>query len=80
MSSNCKSPITECPRCGNTGDFYTKERVSGIVEYRYPLDGQGDSENGSMYDDLNYKLASVYAFCADCHIKLFKLSERMDNK
>ncbi len=38
------------------------------------FDGK-EAENGSMYENSDWKNRSKYAWCAKCHKRLFKLEE-----
>lgn len=70
-------PIKECPHCGND-EFYVKQRVSGLIDYNYRLDGSLGAYNGEFLDNLNYKTISKYAYCNNCDKRLFKLTEGME--
>lgn len=62
-----------CPHCESKEGFYGKYqyRGSGIVRFNY--DGS-ETENGNMYDRLNTK-ESKYAYCLNCHKRLFEMSD-----
>lgn len=65
--------LKKCPYCG-FGTYYTKAIVKGEVWHRYNFDGS-EADNVSLYDGLDHKFKSKYAFCDECHKKLFKISD-----
>ncbi len=65
--------MKECPYC-KSEVFYAKEYVKGEVCYFSRFDGQ-EGDNTQLYDGLTHKLKSKYAWCADCHKRLFKIEE-----
>jgi RNase P subunit RPR2 len=66
-------PITQCPHCGSEEGYYTKTQVSGTARYYCHYDGS-EAHNEEMYDSLVYK-ESKYAYCSECHKRLFKTLE-----
>lgn len=64
--------MKECPYCGSD-EYYTKEHVRGNVNHYVKFDGQ-PANNMELYDYLNHKVRSKYAWCSDCNKRLFKLS------
>lgn len=64
-------PYADCPHCGYD-EFYTMERVSGVVNIYRTFDGKL-SDNAEMYDHTNLKLIRKYAYCGECHKRLFKV-------
>ena len=59
----------KCTKCGNTTEFYKKERYKGTCDYRFRTDGE-EAENGDMYDNAVHSLRSKYIFCAMCNAKV----------
>ena len=64
-----------CPRCGNTLKFYTKERYKGECNYYFRTDGQVCSENSEMYDYAEHSYKSKFVFCSECHAKVCTVEE-----
>lgn len=65
--------IKECPYCGSK-EYYIKQSFKGSCNYYIRFDGK-EIENGEMHDNTQYKNTSKYAWCAECHKRLFKLED-----
>lgn len=55
----------KCPKCGNTLEFYAKERYKGTCNFYFRTDGK-ITWNGEMYDHAEHKYRSKYIFCSVC--------------
>jgi hypothetical protein len=55
-----------CKHCGNTEEFYTKERYKGTCYAYFRTDGQ-EAENGDLYTNFIY--------CAECDSRVCKVEE-----
>ncbi len=64
--------MEKCPHCESDEGYYEKYYVSGSAMYRHRFDGN-EAENGDMHEGLSYKLKSKFAFCIECHKRLFRL-------
>lgn len=65
--------IKECPYCGSE-EYYQKESYKGFREFRMRFDGE-EADNSDMWDGAVEKLISKYAWCCECHRRLFKLED-----
>lgn len=63
--------MDKCPHCGSD-EYYEKQTVKGKIIYRYKFDGS-EAENGEMYDGLDHRRSSQFAYCSECHKRLFRL-------
>ena len=63
-------PIRECPHCGSE-EFYIKQYAHGNIEYHYRFDGE-EGENGELHEPLSYTDTGKFAYCSECHKRLFK--------
>ena len=63
--------MSECPYCGNNKEYYTKDFVSGRVNYEYRFDGE-EADNTGVYDSLRHT-SGKYAYCSDCEKRLFRI-------
>ena len=70
------SNITECPYCGYD-EYYIKQYIKGKLSYYKRFDGK-EADNSDMYDYLDAKNISKYAWCGWCHKRLFKLDNLED--
>ncbi|MET3658358.1 hypothetical protein [Sporosarcina psychrophila] len=66
-------PIEKCPHCASNEEFYSKLTITGSTVLYHNYDGS-DAENSGLYDGLNEK-QSKYAYCSNCHKRLFGMSE-----
>ena len=62
----------KCPKCGNTTEFYSKERYKGECDVYFRTDGK-DAENGDMYAYAEHSYRSKFIFCAECDAKVGKV-------
>lgn len=60
-----------CPYCGSI-EYYIKQSYKGTGNYHIRFDGE-EAENGEYYENSSYKNTSKYAWCSECHKKLFEL-------
>lgn len=67
-----KKSKLKCKHCGNTEEFYTKERYKGICECYFRADGK-ETENGHLYETAEHSLRSKYVFCGECNSKVCKV-------
>jgi len=58
------SELTECPHCG-CEEYYIKQSVFGNIVFRSRYDGK-EGDNREMYDHINHKLKSKFAYCSSC--------------
>lgn len=65
--------IKVCPYCGSE-EYYIKQSFKGTCNYKIRFDGE-ETENGSMHGNADYKNLSKYAWCNNCHKKLFMVNE-----
>lgn len=65
--------MLECKICGNTKEFYLKEKFSGETEIAIDNHGERIDCNCEIYDSATYKLKSVYYFCRNCDAKVAKI-------
>lgn len=63
--------MQKCPYCGSE-EYYIKQRYKGTCHYYMRFDGQV-TENGEMHQGASYKTTSKFAWCSECHKKLFEL-------
>lgn len=68
-----KAPIDRCPYCGSSEGYYSKDYMYGPSRCYRNYNGE-EAYNGEMYDSLNQNQGK-YAYCAECHKRLFKMSE-----
>ena len=65
--------ISECPYCGYS-EYYVNYRYSGVGIYRYRFDGE-EAENEDMYDCLRNTTIGKFAYCCNCHKKIFRIKD-----
>lgn len=65
--------IKSCPYCGGE-TYYIKQHYSGDGVYYLNFDGS-EADNSEFHASAEYRNTSKYAWCADCHKRLFKLEE-----
>ena len=63
--------MDKCPYC-KSEEYYTKEYAKGPVTNYARFDGE-EADNTDLHEGLAYTLKSKYAWCANCHKRLFKL-------
>ncbi|WP_191343918.1 hypothetical protein [Anaerotignum lactatifermentans] len=68
-------PYEKCPHCGSL-EFYTRQRVNGVIQVNFRFDGQ-EADNESMYEALEYKEVSEYAYCSGCGKRLFRFCKKL---
>lgn len=66
-----RNDIKQCPYCGGE-TYYIKQSYKGTCDYNLRFDGK-DAENGSMWENANFKNISKYAWCSECNKRLFKI-------
>lgn len=71
MPKHIDKYIKECPYCGHN-EYYQKQRYKGICNFYLRYDGK-DGENGEMWESATFENTSNYAWCGNCHKRLFKL-------
>jgi len=59
----------KCSECGNTEEFYTKERYKGTCNHYFRTDKE-DAENSDMYAYAEHSYRSKFIFCAECNAKV----------
>ncbi len=67
------SELTKCPYCGYK-EYYIKQSVSGEIFLRCRYDGK-EANNDGMYDLINYRLKSKFAYCIFCNKRVAFLEE-----
>jgi len=69
------TPDMVCPYCGSE-EFFINQRFTGTCEFRMRFDmNNEDVDNDDMYDNTVYKNIGKYAYCSNCHKRLFPISE-----
>ena len=68
--------MEKCLYCGND-EFYIRQSYYGTCEYNYRFDGK-DAENGEMWQNATMKDLTKYAYCNNCHKRLFPTKEYYD--
>lgn len=63
-----------CKHCGNTEEFYTKERYKGTCHAYFRTDGK-EAENGDLYANASHSLTSKFIYCAECDSRVCKVEE-----
>lgn len=62
--------ITECPYCGYDEFYYNQHMVgNGAMYVRY--DGE-ETDNGCMHETLRYTPIGKFAYCCNCHKRVFR--------
>lgn len=67
-------PIDKCPRCG-CGTAYVKQKASGVLCFRFPLNDDTEDDNSELHENLSYKTITKYAYCLQCNKRLFEYKE-----
>ena len=65
--------MDQCPYCGSTAGYYTKDYIYGSSWFNYSFDGSY-ADNSCMYDCLTRRPGRV-AYCQECGKRLFKIEE-----
>lgn len=59
----------KCSKCGNTEEFYAKERYKGTCNHYFRTDKEC-VENSDMYTYAEHSYFSKFIFCAECNAKV----------
>ncbi len=72
MKMKSKEELMCCPYC-SCEEYYFKEKYKGQCNhYKHFIDDEIVT-NEQMYSSAEHTLASVYAYCFNCHQKVFKI-------
>ena len=63
-----------CKKCGNTKEFYMKEKYKGTCDFYFRTD-KTKADNSEMYDYAQHSYRSKFIFCADCDSKVGKIED-----
>lgn len=65
----------KCKKCGNDEYFYIKERFFGNTELEVDASGELTDWNSDAYDNINYRLRSIFYYCEECNAKVAKIPD-----
>lgn len=69
----------QCPKCGNSEVFYTKERYKGTCNLYFRTDGE-DADNTDLYANAEHSYISKFIYCAECNARVRKINEVRENE
>lgn len=65
--------LKECPYCG-CKEYYQRERITGETVFYMRFDGT-EGDNTDLYEGLENKIISVFAYCAECEKRIARLDQ-----